>query len=167
MEALAGGSSTPFHGHHRPQKPGISPKCKEVKTPAGSLGPLLHPLPVFPLTVHAPDEPLHTWTHTPSSRPCEAPSGGPWMNRSASPSLTEPAPLGGPEGKTYVPTSKDFPSGLPACFPGLWDTQAASVLSRFSKLGTGGQYGPGCLPVRSWMLSLCHLKLHITYPPES
>ncbi len=36
-----------------------------------------------------------------------APSNGLWKNRSVSPdrSLTEPAPLGGPEGKTYVPTS--------------------------------------------------------------
>ncbi len=99
MEAQAGGSSIPLYGHHWPQKSGISPKYQEVKPQTGSLGPLLHPVPVFQWCIDLkirmsrwiPSRVFMPPTNPPHLNPCSlqlslwAPSGGPWRNRSASP----------------------------------------------------------------------------------
>ncbi len=73
-------------------------------------------------------------------------------------SITEPAPLGCPEGKTYLPTSLrttllgSLYASLSSGHPGSQCTLAPTSLVLVA------QYGPGCLPVRSWMLSLRHLQ---------
>ncbi len=60
---------------------------------------------------------------------------------------------------------EDYPSGLLACFPRALDTQAASILSRSSRLCTGSPVWPGMSP-STFMdaQSVPYPKLHITYP---
>jgi len=73
--------------------------------------------------------------------------------------LTEPAPLGGPEGKTYVPTSQRQPLlGLIAQYSGLWTPRQHTDPLAPSSSVLVAQYDPGCHPVRPQLLSLCHVE---------
>ncbi len=138
----------PFTVITGPQKPGISPKCKEVKTPAGSLGPLLHPIPVFPLTCPCsrrnPPH-LNPYSLQPS---LWAPSGGPgWTDPHRLPHRTRSA--GRPRGKDLrAHLLKDFPSGLPALLPRALTPRQPAYSLASPKLGTGGPVWPGMSPSR-------------------
>ncbi len=106
----------------------------------------------FPLTYSFP------WrTHTPSSRPCEPyPVGQDEPIR-----ITEPAPLGGPEGKTYVPTS--LRTTLHAS-PGSGHPGSQRTLS----LCTGGPVWFRISPSTFVGAQTKPFpKLHITYPPDN
>ncbi len=70
-----------------------------------------------------------------------ATSGGPWMNRSAIASITEPAPLGGPESKTYMPTS-------------LMTTLLASLHASPGSGHLGSQHTLSLLKARYWWPSM-------------
>ncbi len=90
---------------------------------------------------------LVTRTHHPSSPHRQShPVEHLWEHQCRT--LTEPAPLGGPEGKTYVPTSQRQPLlGLSAQYSGLWTPRQHTDPLAPSSSVLVAQYDPGCLYV--------------------
>ncbi len=78
--------------------------------------------------------------HQPSSK---APSSGPRKNKSVSPLLASLLHREAQKGKPMSPPPCDLPCWAPFMLLRALDTQAASVLSRSSKLATGGPVWPG------------------------
>ncbi len=72
--------------------------------------------------------------------------------------LTESAPLGGPEWKTYVPTSqRQSLLGSVHEIPGSGHPGSTDPLAPSSSVLVA-QYDPGCHQVRPQLLSLCHVE---------
>ncbi len=68
------------------------------------------------------------------------------------------------KGKPMFPPPCDPPFWAPFMLPRALDTQAASVLSRSYKIGTGGPVWPRMSPNLLRMLSLCHLQISSSPP---
>ncbi len=97
-----------------------------------------------------------------------APSDGPWMKRSASTPSPNPLRWEAQKAKPMCPPPWGLPFWAPSMLPRALDTQAASVLSRSSKLSTGGPVWPGMSP--SMFVDAQTVpspKFHITYPSEN
>ncbi len=97
-----------------------------------------------------------------------APSSGLWRNRSASPPSESRLHREAQKGRLMCPPPCNPPFWALFTLPWALDTQAASVLSRSSKLGTGGPVWPGMSPCMSAdAQSAPSPNLHVTYLPEN
>ncbi len=118
MAALAGGSKPYFHCHHRSQKSPIPPASEEAQPQTSPLGFVLYQIRFYityrPGNRNCKADAL-SWVHSPDSPTEPEPILPPALIVSPiiwdidqdirAATLTEPAPLGGPEGKTFIPVS--------------------------------------------------------------
>ncbi len=97
-----------------------------------------------------------------------APSSGLWRNRSVLPPSASLLRREAQKGTLMCPPPCDPPFWAPFMLPRALDTQAASVLSRSSRLGTGGPVWPGMSASMSAdAQSVPSPSLPITYPQEN
>ncbi len=100
-------------------------------------------------------------TNPPHLNPCSlqpslwAPSGGPWLNRSASPPSQNLLRWEAQRAKPTYPPPWRLPFWAPCMLPRALDNQYSLAPPGFVLVA---QYGLGCFPVRLWMLSLRHLQ---------
>ncbi len=104
--------------------------------------------------LHAPDQPSEPEPILPPAL-IVSPIRWDLTERIRDTTRTEPALQGGPEGKTYMPSSQRLNhSGLSSWSTGLWTPrQPANSLAPTSSVLVA-QYGPGCHQVRPQLLSL-------------
>ncbi len=172
MASLAGGSTASLLRNHRPQEPIISQEHQEAKSPPGPFG-LSSSLGSYSITyrpgdknvkadslsrIHAPEEPS---TPEPTLPLAILISPIQWAleEQIRVATFSKLAPPGGPDGKTYVPTS-------------LWSTLLGSIHASPGSGHPGSQrtlsllqaryWWPcmaRCLPVCPRMLRLRHLQI--------